>query len=75
MLPLSFGSKTLTWVTDAVHMIDGRGASSNLDSTSQNIAATFVNVFVNAGFRLLQYMRLRSILSPTPSLGSLIMGT
>jgi hypothetical protein len=31
-------------------MIDGRGASSNLDSTSQNIAATFVNVFVNAGF-------------------------
>lgn len=31
-------------------MIDGRGASSSLDSARQNLAATFVNAFVNAGF-------------------------
>ncbi|KAM3295567.1 hypothetical protein ACQJBY_038065 [Aegilops geniculata] len=33
-----------------VHLIDGRGASSSLDSARQNLAATFVNAFVNAGF-------------------------
>ncbi|KAG0487911.1 hypothetical protein HPP92_006722 [Vanilla planifolia] len=33
------------------HLIDGRGsASSSLDSARQNLAATFVNAFVNAGF-------------------------
>ncbi|RZS07904.1 hypothetical protein BHM03_00038818 [Ensete ventricosum] len=34
-----------------VHLIDGRAsASSSLDSARQNLAATFVNAFVNAGF-------------------------
>ncbi|KAJ0970735.1 hypothetical protein J5N97_018694 [Dioscorea zingiberensis] len=34
-----------------VHLIDGRtSASSSLDSARQNLAATFVNAFVNAGF-------------------------
>ena len=33
-----------------VHLIDGRGVSSSLDSARQNLAATFVNAFVNAGF-------------------------
>ncbi|KAG8095291.1 hypothetical protein GUJ93_ZPchr0012g21808 [Zizania palustris] len=34
-----------------VHLIDGRRAtSSSLDSARQNLAATFVNAFVNAGF-------------------------
>ncbi|KAF0918826.1 hypothetical protein E2562_026199 [Oryza meyeriana var. granulata] len=34
-----------------IHLIDGRGAtSSSLDSARQNLAATFVNAFVNAGF-------------------------
>lgn len=33
-----------------VHLIDGGGASSSLDSARQNLAATFVNAFVNAGF-------------------------
>ncbi|KAJ3669143.1 hypothetical protein LUZ60_011093 [Juncus effusus] len=34
-----------------VHLIDGRAsASSTLDSARQNLAATFVNAFVNAGF-------------------------
>lgn len=33
------------------HLIEGRtSASSNLDSARQNLAATFVNAFVNAGF-------------------------
>ncbi|ONK56006.1 uncharacterized protein A4U43_C10F3170 [Asparagus officinalis] len=33
------------------HLIDGRGStSSSLDSARQNLAATFVNAFVNAGF-------------------------
>lgn len=33
------------------HLIDGRAsASSSLDSARQNLAATFVNAFVNAGF-------------------------
>jgi hypothetical protein len=32
-------------------LIDGRAsASSSLDSARQNLAATFVNAFVNAGF-------------------------
>lgn len=34
-----------------VHLIDGRTtSSSSLDSARQNLAATFVNAFVNAGF-------------------------
>ncbi|KMZ67453.1 26S proteasome regulatory subunit N1 [Zostera marina] len=34
-----------------VHLIDGRAsASASLDSARQNLAATFVNAFVNAGF-------------------------
>ncbi|KAJ6822051.1 putative 26S proteasome non-ATPase regulatory subunit 2-like protein A [Iris pallida] len=34
-----------------VHLLDGRAsASSSLDSARQNLAATFVNAFVNAGF-------------------------
>ncbi|WOL06849.1 26S proteasome non-ATPase regulatory subunit [Canna indica] len=34
-----------------VHLIDGRAsASTTLDSARQNLAATFVNAFVNAGF-------------------------
>lgn len=33
------------------HLIDGRAtAASNVDSARQNLAATFVNAFVNAGF-------------------------
>jgi 26S proteasome regulatory subunit N1 len=39
-----------------VHLIDGRGAtSSSLDSARQNLAATFVNAFVNAGFGQVSY--------------------
>ncbi|CAH9126858.1 unnamed protein product [Cuscuta epithymum] len=32
------------------HLLDGRGAGANVDSARQNLAATFVNAFVNAGF-------------------------
>lgn len=33
------------------HLIDGRAsAGANVDSARQNLAATFVNAFVNAGF-------------------------
>jgi hypothetical protein len=40
-----------------VHLIDGRGASSSLDSARQNLAATFVNAFVNAGFGQVSFLR------------------
>ena len=33
------------------HLIDGRAsAGASVDSARQNLAATFVNAFVNAGF-------------------------
>lgn len=34
-----------------MHLIDGRASgSTSIDSARQNLAATFVNAFVNAGF-------------------------
>ncbi|CAN8273556.1 unnamed protein product [Cochlearia groenlandica] len=32
------------------HLLDGRASAANVDSARQNLAATFVNAFVNAGF-------------------------
>ncbi|XP_038982811.1 26S proteasome non-ATPase regulatory subunit 2 homolog A-like isoform X2 [Phoenix dactylifera] len=51
-----------------VHLIDGRAsASSSLDSARQNLAATFVNAFVNAGFG---QDKLMTVLSESSSGGS-----
>lgn len=36
---------------EQAHLIDGRGGGGGtVDSARQNLAATFVNAFVNAGF-------------------------
>ena len=38
------------------HLLDGRAsASGTVDSARQNLAATFVNAFVNAGFGQVSY--------------------
>lgn len=38
-------------LTLQTHLLDGRGSgSTTVDSARQNLAATFVNAFVNAGF-------------------------
>lgn len=38
------------WILQA-HLLDGRGSGGGtVDSARQNLAATFVNAFVNAGF-------------------------
>ncbi|PKA58629.1 26S proteasome non-ATPase regulatory subunit 2 1A [Apostasia shenzhenica] len=50
------------------HLVDGRAsASSSLDSARQNLAATFVNAFVNAGFG---QDKLMTVLSESSSGGS-----
>ncbi|EHA8586196.1 putative 26S proteasome non-ATPase regulatory subunit 2 [Cocos nucifera] len=54
-----------------VHLIDGRAsASSSLDSARQNLAATFVNAFVNAGFGQDKLMTVPSESSSVGSSGS-----
>ncbi|XP_020090307.1 26S proteasome non-ATPase regulatory subunit 2 homolog A-like [Ananas comosus] len=54
-----------------VHLIDGRAsASSSLDSARQNLAATFVNAFVNAGFGQDKLMTVLSESSTGGSSGS-----
>ncbi|XP_073101582.1 26S proteasome non-ATPase regulatory subunit 2 homolog A [Elaeis guineensis] len=54
-----------------VHLIDGRAsASSSLDSARQNLAATFVNAFVNAGFGQDKLMTVASESSSGGSSGS-----
>ncbi|KAM0935489.1 putative armadillo-like helical, 26S proteasome non-ATPase regulatory subunit RPN1 [Dioscorea sansibarensis] len=54
-----------------VHLIDGRtSASSSLDSARQNLAATFVNAFVNAGFGQDKLMTVSSEPSSGGSSGS-----
>ncbi|KAK4776901.1 hypothetical protein SAY86_005589 [Trapa natans] len=43
------------------HLLDGRGsASASVDSARQNLAATFVNAFLNAGFGQDKLMTLQS---------------
>eukprot|EP00262_Sarcandra_glabra_P006417 TRINITY_DN186_c0_g2_i1.p1 TRINITY_DN186_c0_g2~~TRINITY_DN186_c0_g2_i1.p1 ORF type:complete len:701 (+),score=101.90 TRINITY_DN186_c0_g2_i1:31-2103(+) len=54
-----------------VHLIDGRAsAGASLDSARQNLAATFVNAFVNAGFGQDKLMTVPSELSSGGSTGS-----
>ncbi|KAK8957999.1 26S proteasome non-ATPase regulatory subunit 2 1A [Platanthera zijinensis] len=53
------------------HLIDGRAsATSSLDSARQNLAATFVNAFVNAGFGQDKLMTVPSESSSGGSSGS-----
>ncbi|XP_078438316.1 26S proteasome non-ATPase regulatory subunit 2 homolog A-like [Wolffia australiana] len=53
------------------HLIDGRaGASASLDSARQNLAATFVNAFVNAGFCQDKLMTVTSESSSGSSVGN-----
>jgi 26S proteasome regulatory subunit N1 len=45
------------------HLIDGRAsAGASVDSARQNLAATFVNAFVNAGFGQVTHLSLCSVL-------------
>ncbi|XP_026447972.1 26S proteasome non-ATPase regulatory subunit 2 homolog A-like isoform X2 [Papaver somniferum] len=54
-----------------VHLIDGRAsAGANVDSARQNLAATFVNAFVNAGFGQDKLMTVPSDSSSGGSTGS-----
>ncbi|XP_010269892.1 PREDICTED: 26S proteasome non-ATPase regulatory subunit 2 homolog A-like isoform X2 [Nelumbo nucifera] len=54
-----------------VHLLDGRAsASANVDSARQNLAATFVNAFVNAGFGQDKLMTVPSESSSGASTGS-----
>ncbi|MQM04109.1 hypothetical protein Taro_036905 [Colocasia esculenta] len=53
------------------HLIDGRAsASASLDSARQNLAATFVNAFVNAGFGQDKLMTVTSESSSGSTTGS-----
>ncbi|KAL5988476.1 26S proteasome non-ATPase regulatory subunit 2 A [Asimina triloba] len=53
-----------------VHLIDGRAsAGASVDSARQNLAATFVNAFVNAGFGLDKLMTVPSESSSGGSAG------
>jgi hypothetical protein len=45
------------------HLIDGRAsAGASVDSARQNLAATFVNAFVNAGFGQVAHLSLCCVL-------------
>lgn len=53
------------------HLLDGRAsASASLDSARQNLAATFVNAFVNAGFGQDKLMTIASEVSSGGSSGN-----
>ncbi len=45
------------------HLVDGRAsAGASVDSARQNLAATFVNAFVNAGFGQVTVLLLHCVL-------------
>jgi hypothetical protein len=45
------------------HLVDGRAsAGASVDSARQNLAATFVNAFVNAGFGQVTHLSLCCVL-------------